>query len=211
MAQADNKENQAFDLDSERVGGVYAKALLGASEASGDTDVVIEELSSLVHDVFNKSPELEQWIGSMRLSHEQRLPLLDKAFAGKMNPTLLTFLKVVSSKGRIDCLRAIEHSARQLYNNLRGKLEVHLKTAEPMTAEVIDSVTNALVANLGHEVDLKTSIDSNIIGGLVIRIGDTVIDGSVANQLEQLRRKTLDASQRQAKDALDRFTEADSE
>jgi F-type H+-transporting ATPase subunit delta len=69
---------------------------------------------------------------------------------------------------------------------LRGRIEVRLTTAVPIDTATRDLIISKLHASLGREVELQTNVDPEIIGGLVIRIGDTVYDGSLANQLERL-------------------------
>src|SRR5262245_46105419 len=97
-------KSETIDASRQHLGTVYAKALLGAAEKVGQADQVVEELESLVADVLNKLPALEEALKTPRLTHEERLPILDKAFGGKMSATALTFLKVVSKHGRLDCL-----------------------------------------------------------------------------------------------------------
>ena len=98
-------KTEKIDAGRQHLGTVYAKALLAAAEKAGQADQAVEELESLVSELFAKLPQLEELLRTPRLTHEERLPVLDKAFAGKLSPTTLTFLKVVSKHNRLDCLR----------------------------------------------------------------------------------------------------------
>ncbi|MFI4877123.1 MAG: ATP synthase F1 subunit delta [Blastopirellula sp. JB062] len=195
-----------FDLANQRVGTIYAKALYGSAEAAGSLDVIVEELASLVHDVLDAHPSLANVVVSPRIGHEERLQILEKAFAGRMNPTLLTFLKVLSEHNRLYALREIQRAFHQLVGEKRGRVDVQVTSAEPLSEQSFAAVSQRLRETLGKDVEVFASVNPALIGGLIVRVGDTVIDGSVAHQLERIRRQTLDAAAQQAKDALERFT-----
>lgn len=201
-----SSDKQTFDLSRQRIGSVYAKALLGAADEAGQTDVVLDEFGSLIHDVIDQRDDLRHAIAGSILSEDQRIVVLDKAFGGKMNSVLLTFLKVVTQHERQDCLREIYQAAVKLNNERLGVIEVTAKTATDLPKELSDSLTASLKAKLGREVVLKSEVDPSVIGGLVLHVGDTVFDGSVANRLKKLRQKALETTAQQAKASLERFT-----
>lgn len=201
-----SSDNQTFDLSRQRIGAVYAKALLGAADEAGQTDVVLDEFGSLIHDVIEQREDLRHAIAGSILSEEECINVLDKAFGGKMTPVLLTFLKVVTQHERQDCLREIYDAAVKLNNERLGLVEVTATTATDLPQELSDSLTASLKAKLGREVVLKSKVDPSVIGGLVLHVGDTVFDGSVANRLKQLRQKALETTAQQAKASLERFT-----
>lgn len=201
-----SSDKQTFDLSRQRIGSVYAKALLGAADEAGQTDVVLDEFGSLIHDVIDQREDLRHAITGSILSEDQRIAVLDKAFGGKMNPVLLTFLKVVTQHERQNCLREIYDAAVKLNNERLGLIEVTATTATELSTELSDRLTSSLKAKLGREVVLKSEVDPSVIGGLVLHVGDTVFDGSVANRLKQLRQKALETTAQQAKASLERFT-----
>lgn len=202
----DTAENSIpFDSDQQYIGKVYAKALLGAAEKSGQTPALLSELDSLVSDVLAKLPKLAALLDSPRVPHEEKVKILDRAFAGQMSKELLNFLKVVSRHGRLDCLAAVNRAAKDLFNEMRGRVEVQVRTAEPVGPEQLEKITNQLKMALKRDVDVKTGVDPALLGGLVVRIGDTVYDGSVANRLARLRDETLDKTALQIRQALERF------
>src|SRR4051794_15034026 len=103
---ADTQANSdAVDAGKQHLGTVYAKALLGAAEKVGQADHVVEELESIVADVLNKLPRLDEVMKTPRLTHEERMPILERAFGGRASPTTMIFLKVLSKHGRLNCLR----------------------------------------------------------------------------------------------------------
>ena len=203
---AENSQAEGgFDQGRERLGAVYAKALLGAAEKAGQLDRVLEELDSVVVDIFDKLPQLEATLSSPRVDSEQKLRMLDAAFRGKMSPTLLNFLKVAAQHGRLDCVRAIRHAARKIYNEMRGRVEIWVRTAQPLSNPLRQSITERLKQQLGKDVDLKTQVQPELLGGIVLKIGDTLYDGSLANRLEQTRGAALEATMQSIRRSEDRF------
>jgi F-type H+-transporting ATPase subunit delta len=184
---------------------VYAKALLGAAEKAGRADQVVDELESLIHDVLDKHAQLGATLMSLRLSHEQRLPILEKAFGGKLSPTLMTFLKVVSKHGRLDSLRAIARAARKQLNVIRGRVEVLVETAHPLSNPLRDRITSRLCELLGKQVILTSRINEELLGGLVVRVGDTVYDASLAASLKRMQQVTLEHTKEAIRKSIEKF------
>lgn len=206
---AETKHDTVFDTGQQYLGSVYAKALLGASETAGETEAVLEGLQSLVDDVLEQAPGLEATLVSPRVPLEAKESMLQNAFGSRTAPTLLTFLKVLCRRGRFDCLRAILRAARQQYNEMRGRVEVQVTSADALSVGDLETTTNQLRAALGRDVDVQVNIVPDLIGGLVIRVGDTVYDGSVANRLKQLRNNMIAHSTQQIRGDLERFAEVE--
>lgn len=198
-----NATSTAFDTEAQSLGVVYAKALLGAAGANADE--VVAEVEVFVSDVFGKLPRFESVLASPRVPVEAKSEMLDNALKGQVSATTLNFLKVVAQHGRMDSLRGIARTARVQLNEQQGRVEVLVKTAEPLDDATADSVKSALSSALKKEVVLRTATDSELIAGIVIQIGDTVYDGSVANQLAQLRRGVVNKTAEQIRESLDRF------
>ena len=197
--------SETVDIGKQQVAAVYAKALVGAAEKAGNADDVVEELDSLVREVFDKHPEFEATLGSARLSMGEKVGLVDRVL-GSASEELKTFLKVLAQHNRLDCVRAARTEARRQLNELRNRVEVTVTTAEPLTDQQRDEVVSSLNEKLGSEVALTHRIDENIIGGMVVRVGDTVIDGSVRNKLNQMKSQAVHKLVEQIHAANDRFT-----
>src|SRR5437868_30224 len=204
MAES-RRNSETTDAGKQHLGTVYAKALLGAAEKAGPADHVVEELEAIVTDVLNKLPTLDAMLRTPRLTHEERLPILDRAFGGRVSPTTMTFLKVVSKHGRLDCLRAIARAARKQLNTIRGRVEVRVETAFPLNNAVRDRIMSRLRELLHREVVLSATVNDELIGGLVVRVGDTVYDASVAASLKRMAQVTLDHTKQTIRESLERF------
>jgi F-type H+-transporting ATPase subunit delta len=198
-------KHDIVDSGLQHLGTVYAKALLGAAEKAGQSQQVLEELESLVADVLDKLPQLDAAFSSPRLSVEEKTALLDQAFAGKMSPTMLNFLKVVARHDRLGAVRAILQSARKLYNELKGRVEVRVETAGPLSNPLREQIVARLTQMLGREVVLTTEVNNDLIGGLVVRNGDTVYDGSLAARLKNMQEVTLEHTKQSIRQSLEKF------
>ncbi|MBC8873785.1 MAG: ATP synthase F1 subunit delta [Planctomycetes bacterium] len=205
----DVKQPTVFDSEQKHLGDVYAKALLGATENAGVTEQVLDEFDALVGEVLDKLPKLEAALASPRVPEEAKLDMLDRAFAAKMSVTLLNFLKVVCEHRRFDCVRAMNRAAHVLRNELTGWVDVRITTVEPLTDELCERVTDRLEALLGKRVILVTEIDAELIGGLEVRVGDTVYDASVLGRLGRLREEAVDRTSQAIRQSLDRFETAE--
>ncbi|MFO0904795.1 MAG: ATP synthase F1 subunit delta [Pirellulales bacterium] len=206
--QQNGPRSNGFDAGQQYLGNVYAKALLGVTEQAGNTEQVVDEFESFVKDVLDRLPDFESLLRSPRVAHAEKERLLDRALAGKMSVELLNFLKVVSRHGRLDCLRMINRSVRRLVDELRGRIEVEITTAADVEGEVLEGVRNRLAESLGKQVSLVTRVRPEILGGLLIRIGDKVYDGSVKNRLERMREETTARSLESMRRNLDRLVVA---
>ena len=193
------------DVGAEHIGEIYAKALLGAAGPSGQVAGALEELDAIIDDVFRQFPKLETVLGSPLISHEERSGTLDRVFGSRLSALVLHFLKVVSRHGRLDCLRAIRSQAHRLQEQAQGRVRVRFSTAASLDKAQIDQITEKLRATLGGDPILEPVVDPALIGGAVLRVGDTVYDGSIANQLQMVRQKMIDRSVHEIQSRRDRF------
>jgi len=137
--------------------------------------------------------------------------MLDKILAGKASDMFLNFLKIVSQHGRLDCLRVIQTSLKEQYSKDQGRLEVLVTTAtrldEPTVATLQDKLNRAFDAT----IDITLNVDSSLVGGTVIRIGDTVYDSSIANRLERIRTTARENTIREIRLSTERFVKNSTE
>lgn len=208
MPDDNTQQPTVFDTDQQQLGAVYAKALLGFGQQSGKLDELMEELSG-VTDAVNKLPKLKAALESPRIDVASKHGLIEKAFSGRISKEMLNFLKIVSSKSRLDCLGAIQTSAEAMHDEMAGRVQATLTTAEPIEDSLRDQVASKLSKSLGKKVSLKSTVDPSIIGGMVVRVGDTVYDSSVVSQLEQVRVKAAKRAADAIREKLDRFAIAD--
>jgi F-type H+-transporting ATPase subunit delta len=200
----ETKQPNVFDSDQQQLGDVYAKALLAFGVESGNLDQLVEELGGVV-DVIENVPGLKSALESPRIGLDAKSQLLDKALAGRVEKGLINFLKVVGKKGRFDCLGSIAASARVMQDEMSGRVQAVLTSASEIDESVKNKIAEQLTKVLGKTVSLQSTVDPKILGGMVVRIGDTVYDGSVVNQLAQVRARAIKSASDAIREKLDRF------
>jgi F-type H+-transporting ATPase subunit delta len=202
---APRSKSKVIDAGMQRVGAVYAKALLGATEKAGQTDAALDELSSLV-TVLDELPDFDEVLRTPRIAYEDKVRLLERVLGGKVSPLTLNFIKVVAQHERLESLRAIERAARKLFNQLRKRVEVTVQSAAPISNQLQYTIAAKLKQLLHRDVVLTAEVDPDLLGGLVVRVGDTVYDGSLAGRLKQMQAVTLDKTTETIRESMDRFS-----
>ena len=164
----------------------YARALLELTDERGELDAVLEE-SQFVRRLLDEDRDFRTFVLSPGIAASAKKATLEKVFGGEnMTATLLDFLLVVVDKGRTFMLGDILEEYEDLYDVKMNRVHVDAVTAAPMSADRESRLTNVLSQKLGKTVLLESSADPAILGGLVIRYGDLVIDGSVRSQIQKL-------------------------
>jgi F-type H+-transporting ATPase subunit delta len=186
--------SDTFDVEKRKIAAVYAKALLVAHAKTCKTGSLVEEMDSLIDDVLAPNPVFEQTLASALTPEERKIELLEKVLGGQASPEMMVFLKVIAGHGRLDCLRAVRRELREQYNELKGRVEVEVRVALPIDQKLQDELQEKLRRQLNGEPILKVVEDPSLIGGIVVRVGDTVYDGSVATRLDQARREMIERS-----------------
>jgi F-type H+-transporting ATPase subunit delta len=193
------------DVGVEHVAAVYANGLLDTTERAGQTAAVVGDFDAVVSEVLDAFPKLETVLASVLVSPEEKSAILDRVLAGRVSPLFLHFLKVVARHGRLDCLRAIHRETHILFDRLRNRIPVRLTTAEPLGPDSLRRIAESLRDKLGGEPVFQQETDPRLIGGAVLRVGDTVHDGSLANQLQNLRQQMIESTAHEIQSRRDRF------
>jgi F-type H+-transporting ATPase subunit delta len=193
------------DVTADSLAAVYAQAFLGAAGKAGQTESLLAEFDSLVTDVLERYPDLGRILASALISHEEKVGILDRVLGGRASALFLNYLKVVSRHGRLELLRRIHRQAHEQYDRLRGRVRVRLTTPVAVDEALAADIVEDLRGLVGGEPVLERVIDPALIGGAVLQVGDTVYDGSIASQLEQVRQQMIDRSAHEIQSRRDRF------
>jgi F-type H+-transporting ATPase subunit delta len=185
------------------VGGAEQAALLWAEVFL--TDSLVAEFDSLVADVLDPMPELEQLLASPSISREEKVGILHRTLGSQASKELLRFLEVVCRRGRLDRLRTIHRQTHALYEQACGGVRVQVTTAVPLSAELARRVAAQFRELVGGPPILEQVVDPSLIGGIVVRVGDTVYDGSLAAQLEETRQRMIQRTAHEVQTRRDRF------
>ena len=195
------KSDTVYDDESMHVGQVYAKALLGAAD-SNKVDSMVEQFQSLIVDVLDKQPVFESALINPKVPFEDKIRMLDKVFGNKMDGTLLTFLKVLATRRRFGTIRSIYQSVVRLRDEAVGRLRIVVTTAQALDKDAVESMKKKLQDIFKTEVVVTAKVDTSVLGGVLIRVGDVVFDGSVDGQLKQLRKATIAKAEQVIRDKL---------
>lgn len=183
------RQETVLDPGAEQVGELYARALLGAAMSAGVADVVVSQLNELVHDYLGNSHKLAAAFASPRIDSAEKDRVIDRLFGGQFDPVLVKFLKVMGKRNRLGYVAAVNTSAALLQDEMMGRLVASVRTAVPLDDAARFEVVRRLESNMNKKVRLKETVDPSLIAGMVIRIGDTVYDSSVANQIDKMASK----------------------
>ena len=180
------------DINVEKIGSVYADALFGVV----DNDLqkvreILGEYAEFVSDVLDANPTFESILSSRLVSAEDKISIIEKTMKSVMSPVLFDFFRVVAKHERLDCIRAIYSEALKNYDKLASRVNVVITTAAPINQDTVDKIKAGLAARFPGELVVAQKVDPNQIGGLVVRVGDTIYDGSIATQLENMRRNIV--------------------
>ena len=168
----------------------YAAALFNAAWKAGVVDAVESDLG-LVSYALEASPSFLEAVRSPVLPVDRKHAIVDEVFAGKVNEITLSYLRLLVDKRREEAMSHTEQEYVELANEARGIVTAHVTTAVEMTEQEEAAITAKLAEMTGKSVNLEKIVADDVIGGVLVRIGDTVIDGSIRGQLEALREKLL--------------------
>jgi F-type H+-transporting ATPase subunit delta len=185
-AAASPAELPALDTGAERIARVYAQAIIEAADAKNCRGEVIDEFESLVRDVLPKVPRAREVFESPRVSVEEKDALIDRIAHGRMLPTTVHALHVLARHGRLGIVAEVTAAARRLAEELAGRQQATITTAVPLSADEQRQIVSEIEQAVGVSLAPAFAVEPDLIGGLVVRIGDTVYDQSIATGLARL-------------------------
>ena len=170
----------------------YARALFEIGVASGDTferfGQELDELTAL----YRSSPELRHTMENPVFKQTEKQEVM-KRLLPRVAPSepVQRFVLLLLERRRIALLPTIARAYRAMADNRAGRVRATVTSAVPLGAAELDRVRGALEQRTGRKVVAETHVDPELIGGVVARVGDLVLDGSVRTQLDELRRRLL--------------------
>jgi F-type H+-transporting ATPase subunit delta len=169
---------------------------------------VLAELEALIKDVLNADPYLEVFLTSGIIDRQRKAEVLQGAFANRASDLVLNGLLVLNEHDRLDLLRPIVEAYRELHEQQAGRMRVEVASAVPLP----DDLRERLLQELRHKYDkepvLVARVDPELLGGMVVRIGDRVYDESVRTQLNNIRNDIIARSSYEIQSGRNRFSSA---
>ncbi len=167
----------------------YARSLLDLSRSEGLLKGTLEDMG-LVAATTRGSRELITLLKSPVVKADRKARILEQLFAGKIGTVTAKFIQILVRKGREALLPEIAVAFSKLYKEEQGIVDVEVRSAAPLSDIARKQVHDLAAAkHPGKSIEISEKVDHELIGGIVIRIGDDQYDGSVARRLQDLRRK----------------------
>ena len=167
---------------------IYATSLFEVCQKGGDAAIqeTLEELDAIL-ELARQDAAFNEFLASRVLPAKDRKTSLKKIFEGKISDRTLTFLLVLNDKDRLGRLPGMVQAFHEKAQEAFGRLEVDVHTAGPISSADLDAIRDRLAGALGKEVVARHRTDPGMIGGLKLRFGDRLVDGSIATRLRRLR------------------------
>jgi F-type H+-transporting ATPase subunit delta len=169
----------------------YARALFGIGVDAGKFEALGDELGELA-TLWNESEELRQALENPVFSPAQKRKVMESILP-KVAPTpeVQRFVLLLLDRRRITLLPAIARAYRDMTDAHVGRVRAEVMSAQELSPATLDRVRRSLEQRTGKKVILKSTVDPDLIGGVIARVGDLVLDGSVRTQLADLRTRLL--------------------
>lgn len=170
----------------------YSLALYEVAEEKGKIEEYRKTFKEIIQVIYGNE-ELLQLIKHPQISTSKKKKIFIKIFKGKIDEDLLSFLLILIEKGRILYLKEKQRELEKIYFERHNMLLAHIKTVIPLDEEDRRNLKEKLEKKYNKEIVLKEEIDRSIIGGVYVRVGDDVIDGTIKSKLNEMKRLMLRA------------------
>ena len=176
----------------EEIAEVYARSLFEVAMDQNQLDEIHEQLDEFA-DVLSENRQLQLFFFSPYFSSDEKKDGVAKVIDGG-NEYFVRFLELLAEKHRLPVLFRIRRELDSLWAKEQRLLEVSVTSAVDLDEETVKGIGKKIEEQTGNRVELTSRVDPDLIGGLVIRVGNMVLDASVRNRLERLRRQVATAA-----------------
>lgn len=175
------------------VASQYANAVLElAIKDGGDqlAEKILGELSA-INKVTREVPDLELILGHPGIQSEKKRELIVSLFGKLLNDLTMRLLELMLDKRRLNLLPQVENQFREALNARKNIVSANLVCADKLSDSAVADIKARLTEHLGKKLELEVQVDPSLIGGLVLKLGDQVIDGSLKGKLRSIERQLL--------------------
>jgi F-type H+-transporting ATPase subunit delta len=176
----------------EEIAEVYARALFEAAKESDALDRVHDELGEFA-DALDESRDLQVFLFSPYFSSEEKKEGVSRIVSDADERTI-NFLELLAERHRMPALFRIRRNFDSMWAEENKLLPVTVTAAVELDEELVKSIGERIAEQTGREVDLSSKVDPDVLGGLQVRVGNMVLDATVRNRLEQLRKQVARAA-----------------
>jgi F-type H+-transporting ATPase subunit delta len=171
---------------------VYAEALFEVGRDKGKLDTLQQQLTQFADEV-DRNRELQVFFFSPYLSTAEKQEGIERAISGA-EPELVNFLELLVDKHRMTEVFRIRRDFDELWKQENRRLDVTVTSAVELDPAVVEQIGQEVERQTGEKVDLSSRIDDEILGGIVLQVGNMVLDASIRSRLEKLRKSVATAA-----------------
>ncbi len=184
---------------------VYAQSLFELAEARGGRDALEETLGELedILEIAREDARFNEFLASRTLGVESRGRSLRRIFEGRCTDLTLRFILLLNKKERMGHLPPIVAAFDEMVQEAFGRVEVDVYMASPISTGVLTTIQERFRAALGKDAIVHPYADESMIGGMKLRIGDTLIDASIASQLRRLKDQLHDSGSERLREKVE--------
>ncbi|HEX5618665.1 MAG TPA: ATP synthase F1 subunit delta [Solirubrobacteraceae bacterium] len=175
----------------EEIAAVYARSLFEVAEDQDKLDLVRDQLGAFA-DALSETRDLQVFFFSPYFSTAEKEDGLDRVVSDA-DPVILNFLKLLIEKHRMPVLFRIRATYDALWEEENKLLPVQITSAVELDKQIVSQLGDRIAEQTDRKVDISADVDPDILGGIVVRVGNSVLDASVRNRLDQLRRQVARA------------------
>ncbi len=179
-----------MNTELQGIASKYSEAMLELAISLKQEDKVLEELK-LIAAVIASDHEMSIIINHPSVDTAEKKQFLGGLFAGKISDLSANLIGLLADKRRLNLLPFIESSFRELLNKRKNIVSATLSCSERLADSSVANIKAQLTEHLGKTLELEVKVDPTLIGGVVLRMGDQVIDGSLKGQLKALEKTLL--------------------
>ena len=176
----------------EEIGRVYGDALFDVAKEADKLDRIHEQLGEFT-DAVNESHDLQVFLFSPYFSSNEKRDGIEKAIKGA-DDELMNFLALLAEKHRMPAISHIRRRFDERWAEENKRLDVRLVSAVELDPKVVKNVGDEVERQTDRKIDLEAEVDPDILGGLVLRVGNMVLDASIRSKLERLRKEVAKAA-----------------
>jgi F-type H+-transporting ATPase subunit delta len=175
----------------EEIAQVYSRALFEVAKENGKLDVVREQLGQFA-DALEQNRDLAVFFFSPYFSTEEKKDGLRRTVEGA-DPTVLNFLETLLERHRMPAIYRIRAEFGRLWDEENKLLPVEVTSAIDLDEATVQSLGDRIGQQTGQRVELTSKVDPSILGGIVLRVGNQILDASIKHRLDQLRKHVAQA------------------
>lgn len=164
----------------------YATALFEIAKEQGAMTKFKEEALA-IYDILKDAPEYMDLLSHPSVVEAQKLELIREAFSGKVADEFVGLMELIIKKSRTEYLTHILFKFIEMAKEEEGLIRGTVTSAMPLTNQQIAQIKANLEQGTGKTIELDVVVDASLIGGLIVRVGDKVVDGSIKGQMDTLK------------------------